>query len=118
MTSPWYASSTIPDRIQAAGLNRAIAVAQGDIIVRVDGHCVLAADYVERCVAALDATGAAMVGGGDAPGPPERRATVPNEGSRPPWGAGSVPVRLASMCRCAAGWVDTVYLGRVSDRRR
>ena len=47
-----------PRRIQSAALNRALDEAAGEILVRVDGHCVIAADYVERCVA-LDANGAA-----------------------------------------------------------
>jgi glycosyltransferase involved in cell wall biosynthesis len=39
-----------PGRIVATGLNLAIAQARGDIVVRVDGHCVIARDYVTRCV--------------------------------------------------------------------
>jgi hypothetical protein len=34
-------------------MNRAIALARGSIIVRVDGHCRVRADYVSRCVAHL-----------------------------------------------------------------
>ena len=34
----------------AAGLNEAIAQARGDIVIRADGHCELAPDYVRRCV--------------------------------------------------------------------
>lgn len=52
-----------PDRIQSAGLNRLLAIARGEVIVRMDAHCVYAADYVSRCVEALNATGAAAVGG-------------------------------------------------------
>lgn len=52
-----------PRRIRPAGLNVAIAAAKGDVFVRVDARTVLAPDYVERCVAALEASGAAMVGG-------------------------------------------------------
>ena len=54
---------TNPQRIQAAGLNAAIRQAQGDIIVRVDGHTIIAPDYVRCCVALLAETGAATVGG-------------------------------------------------------
>src|SRR5688500_10594236 len=50
-------------RSQAAALNVALAEARGEVFVRVDGHCTLAGDYVVRCVGALSATGAAMVGG-------------------------------------------------------
>ncbi len=54
---------TNPGRRQAAGLNAAIARARGDVIVRVDGHTQIAPDYVRRCVAALEETDAACVGG-------------------------------------------------------
>ena len=46
-----------------AGLNLGIREARGDIIVRVDGHCVLEADYVRQCVRYLRETGADNVGG-------------------------------------------------------
>ncbi|MEM8961604.1 MAG: glycosyltransferase family 2 protein [Acidobacteriota bacterium] len=52
-----------PRRIVPTGLNRAIARARGEIIVRVDGHTVIARDYVRTCVEALDRTGADNVGG-------------------------------------------------------
>ena len=52
-----------PRRIRPAGLNAAIAAASGDIIVRVDARTALAPDYVERCVSALERSGAAIVGG-------------------------------------------------------
>ena len=56
-----------PRRMQAAALNVGLCHARGDVIVRVDGHCVIADDYVERCVHALNSTGAAMVGGAMTP---------------------------------------------------
>jgi succinoglycan biosynthesis protein ExoA len=37
-------------KIVAAGLNAALRQAKGEIIVRVDGHCEVASDYVRRCV--------------------------------------------------------------------
>lgn len=54
-------------RIQSAGLNAALRQARGDIIIRVDGHTVIAPDYVRQCVAALRQTGAHSVGGSIAP---------------------------------------------------
>jgi lipopolysaccharide/colanic/teichoic acid biosynthesis glycosyltransferase/glycosyltransferase involved in cell wall biosynthesis len=39
-----------PGRIVATGLNAAVKAARGDIVVRVDGHCEIAVDYVRRCV--------------------------------------------------------------------
>lgn len=43
-----------PAQIVATGLNRAIAQSHGQIVVRVDGHCEIAADYVRRCVGHLE----------------------------------------------------------------
>ncbi|HKR13092.1 MAG TPA: sugar transferase [Pyrinomonadaceae bacterium] len=39
-----------PGKIVPTGLNLAIAQSHGEVIVRVDGHCEIAADYVRRCV--------------------------------------------------------------------
>lgn len=96
-----------PQRIQAAALNIGIAAAQGDVIVRVDGHCIIADDYVERCVAALEESGAAMVGGGMTPVAhgPVQQGIADAMASR--FGAG--PARFHTGGE--AGWVDTVYLG-------
>lgn len=96
-----------PGRMQSAALNVGLAAAAGEVVVRVDGHCRIAPDYVERCVAALEATGAAMVGGAMTP-----EAT----------GAGAEGIAAAMASRVGAGparfhvgggagWVDTVYLG-------
>ena len=52
-----------PERIVATGLNAAICVAKGEIIVRVDGHCEIAPDYVSRCVSTLREGEHAGVGG-------------------------------------------------------
>jgi glycosyltransferase involved in cell wall biosynthesis len=52
-----------PDRIVSTGLNLALKHAQGEIIVRVDGHCEIAPDYVRRCVAYLHEAGIDGVGG-------------------------------------------------------
>ncbi|MBN2472688.1 MAG: glycosyltransferase family 2 protein [Anaerolineae bacterium] len=52
-----------PRRIISTGLNVGLQAAQGAIIVRVDGHVILAPDYVRQCVATLAATGADNVGG-------------------------------------------------------
>ncbi len=52
-----------PDRGISAGLNRAVAAASHDVIVRCDARSVLAPDHVRRCVEALERTGAACVGG-------------------------------------------------------
>ncbi len=73
-----------PRRIQSAALNVALGEASGEIVVRVDGHCLIAPDYVERCVDVLERTGAAMVGGAMTPVADGCR----KGGSRRPWRPG------------------------------
>ncbi|MGI9643909.1 MAG: glycosyltransferase family 2 protein [Ilumatobacteraceae bacterium] len=96
-----------PRRIQAAGLNVGIEAAVGDVIVRVDGHCTIAADYVERCVDALERTDAAMVGGAMTPVAARGWQRAIALAMSSPIGAG--PARFHVGGR--PGWVDTVYLG-------
>ncbi|HUV18373.1 MAG TPA: glycosyltransferase family 2 protein, partial [Ilumatobacteraceae bacterium] len=96
-----------PHRAQAAGLNVGIAAAAGEVIVRVDGHCTIEPDYVERCVDALARTGAAMVGGAMSPVAERGMPAAIALAMASPLGAG--PARFHS--GGAPGWVDTVYLG-------
>ncbi|WP_421120339.1 glycosyltransferase family 2 protein [Aquihabitans daechungensis] len=96
-----------PDRIQAAALNIGIAAAAGEVLVRVDGHCVIADDYVERCVAALAESGAAMVGGGMTPVAHGSVQEGIADAMASRFGAGPARFHAGG----AAGWVDTVYLG-------
>ena len=50
-------------RIVPTAMNIGLAAAGGDVIIRVDGHTVIAPDYVKHCVDALVETGADCVGG-------------------------------------------------------
>lgn len=52
-----------PKKIAPAALNLAIAEAQGEIIVRIDGHCEIEPDYVSNCVRLLRSGKADGVGG-------------------------------------------------------
>lgn len=52
-----------PKKIAPAGLNIALDHAKGEIIIRVDGHCELDADYVANCVELLESNKADGVGG-------------------------------------------------------
>ncbi len=52
-----------PGRIAPTGLNAGIAEARGEIIVRVDGHCVIESDHVRRSVEHLLNDGVDGVGG-------------------------------------------------------
>ena len=50
-------------RIAPTGLNAALRVARGRVVVRVDGHCEVAPDYVRRCVECLERERVEGVGG-------------------------------------------------------
>jgi succinoglycan biosynthesis protein ExoA len=52
-----------PKRIQAAAMNLGIQAAQGDIVIRVDGHTIIALDYVRKCVEYLCQGKADSIGG-------------------------------------------------------
>ena len=52
-----------PGRIVSTGLNAALAQVRGDVVIRVDGHCEIAEDYIERCVAHLREPGVQIAGG-------------------------------------------------------
>ncbi len=52
-----------PGRIVPSGLNVALRQAEGEVIVRVDGHCEIATDYVSRCVECLQQEEVEGVGG-------------------------------------------------------
>ena len=52
-----------PGRIVSTGLNAALKVATGEIIVRVDGHCEVPRDYVARCIEHLRDASVDGVGG-------------------------------------------------------
>lgn len=52
-----------PKRIVPTGMNLALQKVKGDIIVRVDGHCEIALDYISQCVQKLQENNIAGVGG-------------------------------------------------------
>jgi glycosyltransferase involved in cell wall biosynthesis len=96
-----------PEGIVSTGLNRAIAAARGDIIVRADVHTAYANDYVSRCVTVLAETAADSVGG---PWVAVGRGYVGRAiaaAFRSKFGSGGAPVRNPEH----EGLVDTVYLG-------
>ncbi|MCA1657042.1 MAG: glycosyltransferase family 2 protein [Actinobacteria bacterium] len=96
-----------PRRIQSAALNVALAAARGEMFIRVDGHCTIAGDYVERCVAALDETGAAMVGGAMNPQADGWLGAGVAAAMTSPFGVGPARFHVGG----PPSWVDTVYLG-------
>lgn len=94
---------------QASGLNCAIQLARGEIIVRVDGHTVIAPDYVRRCVEALRQTGADGVGGSLNPVGKGRIGCAIAAASKSPFSVPSV-YRVSVEPQNT----DTVYLGAYS----
>lgn len=52
-----------PGLIVPTGFNAALRRASGDIVIRVDGHCLVAPDYVRRCVTHLLEDDVCAVGG-------------------------------------------------------
>jgi succinoglycan biosynthesis protein ExoA len=101
-----------PARLQAPGLNEIIRRARGDVMVRMDIHCEYAPDYVSRCVAALERTGAYNVGGAQ-----RARAITPFQRAvcaalESPLGVGGARYRSPER----DGFVDTVFLGAFPRR--
>lgn len=96
-----------PGRIVPTGFSLALAKARGDVIVRVDGHTIVAPDYVSECVAALQRSGADNVGG-------RMQAVGQN------WFGEAVALATSTPFGVGGGrfhysereeWVDTVYMG-------
>lgn len=96
-----------PGRIVSTGLNAALRVAHGDVVVRMDVHTAYAEDYVAQCVNTLKQTGATCVGGPWlAKGSSLRQSAIAAAfGSR--FGSGGAKSRRTDY----TGPVDTVYLG-------
>jgi succinoglycan biosynthesis protein ExoA len=97
-----------PDHITPVSLNLGIGAATGAIVVRVDGHCEIAPDYVRRCVEAFRETGYECVGGvciteGETD---VARAIAAAQSS--PFGVGNVAFRVQ---RPTPALVDTVPFG-------
>lgn len=89
------------------GLNAAVAAARHDLLVRVDGHALIPADYVSRVVGHLTTTDAANVGGrmvAVGAGPVDGAVAV-GYGSR--FGLGGGAFHVGGV----AGPAPTVYLG-------
>jgi glycosyltransferase involved in cell wall biosynthesis len=96
-----------PDRFQAAGLNRILREARGDVIVRMDVHCEYAPDYVQKCVEVLERTGADNVGGAQRCRGRSAFERAVCAALRSPLGVGGAAYRNPEK----EGYVDTVFLG-------
>jgi len=96
-----------PAKIVSIGMNLALRQTRGEIILRVDGHTVIAPDYVRQCVDALKRTNADNAGG--------KMTTI----GITPFGkavslATCIPFGIGGgrfHCSDKEEWVDTVYMG-------
>jgi glycosyltransferase involved in cell wall biosynthesis len=94
-------------KIVPAGMNIGLRKAKGEIIIRVDGHTVIAPDYVRQCVEALLRTNADNVGGKmNAIGSTLFGRAVALATSTP-FGIGGGRFHYSNQ----EEWVDTVYMG-------
>lgn len=91
----------------AAGLNEALAISRGSIVVRVDGHSQIPQDYITIAVGLLVTTNAVNVGGMMAAEGVTRFEKAVAVAMRSPLGVGSSRFHTGG----EAGEVDTVYLG-------
>jgi len=93
--------------IVSTGLNRAIAAAKGEIVIRADAHTEYAPDYIARCVATLRDTGADNVGGPWVAAPRGYVASAIAAAFHSKFGSGGGRAHDPQY----EGPVDTVYLG-------
>ena len=52
-----------PEKFQSFGLNKILKIAEGDLFLRADGHCIYAPDYIKESVRAMEKSDAVNVGG-------------------------------------------------------
>jgi glycosyltransferase involved in cell wall biosynthesis len=96
-----------PGKIVPTGINAALLHAQGQIIVRVDGHTIVEPDYVRECIAALERSGASNVGGRMDPVSEGRFGEATALATSSPFGVGGARFHYSDR----EEWVDTVYMG-------
>lgn len=96
-----------PGRIVPCAMNRALEHARGDVIVRIDGHCEIAPDYVRACVSTLSETGADCVGGPQVARGSSAFGEAVALATNHPFGVGGSRLHYAS----ARTPSDTVYMG-------
>lgn len=98
---------TNPRRTAPTSLNLGIRSGSEEVIIRVDGHCELAPDYIERCVALLAASRAGNVGGLMRPVGHGAIGRAVAAAMSSPFGVGNAHFHYLER----ETYVDTVYLG-------
>lgn len=100
-----------PARNTPSGFNRALVAARGEVVIILGARAEVAPDFIERSVAALDASGADAAGGVVESLPMEGKDTPTARAValalRSPFGVGGARYRYAD----TGGWVDTVNYG-------
>jgi succinoglycan biosynthesis protein ExoA len=96
-----------PGKIVPTGMNAALRQARGEIILRVDGHTVIAPDYVRRCVEALQESGADNAGGKMNAAGQGAFGEAAALATSSPFGVGGARFHYSDR----EEWVDTVYMG-------
>jgi glycosyltransferase involved in cell wall biosynthesis len=96
-----------PGHTVPASMNMGIRQAKGEIIARVDGHAIIAEDYLSRCIEVLNETGASVVGGPiETIGTDSLSRTIALAMSTP-YGVGNSAFRTSSVSQ----FTDTVPFG-------
>jgi succinoglycan biosynthesis protein ExoA len=104
---PFFHVIESPRKVVPAGFNMAVRRTPADVIIRVDGHTVIAPDYVRQCVEALHRSQADNVGG-----KMNAVSTTPFGwavafATSTPFGVGGSRFHYSD----EEEWVDTVYMG-------
>lgn len=96
-----------PRQNTPAALNVGIRQARGKYVVRIDAHTRVAADYVRQCVALLEASGAANVGGQMRPVGQTYMGQAAALSTTSRFGVGDAKFHYSEQEQ----YVDTVYMG-------
>lgn len=104
---PFFQVVDSPRKVVPAGFNLAIQRTHAGIIIRVDGHTIIAPDYVRQCVAALQRSGADNAGGRMRAVSATRFGQVVACATSTPFGVGGSRFHYST----EEEWVDSVYLG-------
>jgi glycosyltransferase involved in cell wall biosynthesis len=96
-----------PDHATTYALNIGVLASKGDVVLRVDGHCVIESGYISACVEALHRTGADNVGGGMRPEGEYYTQKAVACAMTSPFGVGTSRFHYSE----EEIFVDTVYLG-------
>jgi glycosyltransferase involved in cell wall biosynthesis len=96
-----------PEKTTPTGLNAAIRAARGEIIIRIDAHTEYAVDYVQKCIEALERSGADNVGGPAATRADGYMQRAVAAAFHSPFSTGGAPFHIVDY----EGEVDTVVYG-------